>query len=70
MGSKPVLAASTVFRFVLVIGLAWFAGSWLMAIPYGKSITTVIIFSVALQLFSLPIFLFAKKTRSASSHSF
>ena len=43
-------------------GIAWFAGSWLMGILYGKSITAVIIFSVALQLLSLPIFLFAKRT--------
>ncbi len=42
-------------------GVAWFAGSWLMGILYGKSITAVIILSVASQLLSLPIFLFAKR---------
>ena len=42
-------------------GVAWFAGSWLMGILYGKSITAVIILSVASQLLSLPIFLLAKR---------
>ena len=42
-------------------GIAWFAGSWLMGILYGKSITAVIILSVASQLLSLPIFLLAKR---------
>ena len=42
-------------------GLAWFLGSWLMGVLYQKSIPAVIIFSVALQLLALPIFLFAKR---------
>ncbi len=50
-------------------GIAWFAGSWLMGILYGKSIAAVVIFSVALQLISLPIFLLVKKNRGVSSAS-
>src|SRR5438477_10920951 len=44
-------------------GLAWFLGSWLMGALYEKSIPAVIIFSVALQLLALPIFLFAKRMK-------
>jgi MFS family permease len=42
-------------------GVAWFLGSWLMGVLYQKSILAVIIFSVAIQLLALPIFLFAKR---------
>jgi len=45
-------------------GIAWFAGSWLMGILYGSSITGLIIFSVVSQLLSLPIFIFAKQSGS------
>jgi MFS family permease len=43
-------------------GFTWFLGSWLMGVLYEKSIPTVILFSVSLQLLALPIFLFAKRT--------
>jgi MFS family permease len=43
-------------------GIAWFAGSWLMGILYGCSLTGLIIFSVVSQLLSLPIFIFAKQS--------
>jgi MFS family permease len=42
-------------------GIAWFLGSALMGFLYTKSVVSVTIFSVALQLISLPIFLVAKK---------
>jgi predicted MFS family arabinose efflux permease len=41
-------------------GLAWFVGSWVMGILYGKSILALVIFSVALQLLSLIPFTLAK----------
>ena len=43
-------------------GIAWFLGSWLMGVLYERSILAVVIFSVALQLVALPIFLIAKRS--------
>lgn len=43
-------------------GIAWFLGSWLMGLLYQSSILALIIFSVAMQLLALPIFLFAKRS--------
>lgn len=42
-------------------GVAWFIGSAAMGLLYEKSIVALIIFSVALQLFALPIFALAKR---------
>jgi len=42
-------------------GVAWFVGSWVMGILYGKSIFALVIFSVALQLLSLIPFTLAKR---------
>lgn len=42
-------------------GVAWFLGSALMGFLYTKSIVALTIFSVVLQLVSLPIFILAKK---------
>lgn len=42
-------------------GIAWFAGSVVMGLLYDKSILGLIIFSMALQLFALPIFGLAKR---------
>ena len=42
-------------------GVAWFVGSWVMGILYGKSILVLVIFSVALQLLSLIPFTLAKR---------
>jgi len=42
-------------------GVAWFVGSWVMGILYGKSILVLVIFSVALQLLSLVPFALAKR---------
>jgi predicted MFS family arabinose efflux permease len=69
-GLIPTDKRSTAFGvFDTGFGVAWFAGSWLMGVLYGKSIPAVIAFSVALQLLSLPIFLFIKGTRRTSSYS-
>lgn len=46
-------------------GIAWFAGSALMGILYGKSLFALVAFSVALQVLSLPIFLLAKQKEKA-----
>jgi predicted MFS family arabinose efflux permease len=42
-------------------GVAWFLGSWLMGYLYGRSIRTLVIFSVAIQLLALPIFWFTTR---------
>ena len=51
---------STAFGwFDTVFGLSWFAGSAIMGMLYGKSIHALTIFSVALQLSALPLFVLA-----------
>jgi MFS family permease len=61
----PANKRSTAFGFFdAVFGISWFGGSWLMGVLYDKSIVALIIFSVALQLLSLPIFFFVNKTRA------
>jgi len=61
----PVIPAnkrSTAFGlFDSGFGIAWFLGSWLMGLLYGRSLPALIVFSVVLQLSSLPLFLIAKK---------
>jgi hypothetical protein len=42
--------------FTQRIGIAWFAGSAVMGILYEKSISGLVIFSVAVQLLALPFF--------------
>lgn len=42
-------------------GIFWFLGSWLMGILYGLSIPWLVIFSIGIQLLSIPFFF---KTRS------
>jgi MFS family permease len=46
-------------------GFAWFAGSSIMGILYGKTITGMVVFSVAAQLASIPL-LFLVRRRLAS----
>ena len=61
-GIVPANKRSSAFGlFDTGFGVAWFAGSWLMGILYSKSIFALIAFSIALQLLSLPVFLFAKQ---------
>lgn len=48
-------------------GIAWFLGSWLMGVLYGRSIHTVVAFSVALQLLSVPILIFAQRFAKATA---
>jgi len=47
--------------FDTAFGIAWFLGSAAMGLLYDKSISAMIIFSVALQLAALPFFIFAKR---------
>jgi len=43
-------------------GIFWFLGSALMGLLYDTSLTALIIFSVLIQLFSIPLFLVVRKT--------
>jgi len=53
---------STAFGvFDTAFGIFWFAGSAAMGILYDKSILAVVIFSGALQLAALPVFIFARR---------
>jgi predicted MFS family arabinose efflux permease len=49
-------------------GIAWFLGSAAMGFLYDKSILTLVIFSIVLQLLALPVFFLAKR-RSEDSAS-
>ena len=42
-------------------GLSWFLGSLAMGILYDRSITWLVVFSVALQLAALPVLFMVKK---------
>jgi len=53
---------STAFGvFDTAYGIFWFAGSAAMGLLYDKSIFAVVIFSVALQLIALPVFILARR---------
>jgi predicted MFS family arabinose efflux permease len=49
--------ASSYGLFNLAFGIAWFAGSALMGILYDFSIPALVIFSVVIELASIPVFL-------------
>lgn len=48
-------------------GVAWFLGSWFMGYLYGRSIHRLVVFSVLIQLISLPIFWFTYERSNRSS---
>ena len=68
---KAVLSAvvpsekrSTAFGiFDTGFGLAWFAGSAIMGLLYDKSIPSLILFSVVLQLLALPVLAIANREK-------
>lgn len=58
---------STAFgMFDTGFGIAWFLGSAAMGLLYAKSLSAVIIFSIVLQLASLPVFVIAIKKQKLS----
>jgi MFS-type transporter involved in bile tolerance (Atg22 family) len=62
----PAQKRSTGFGvFDTSFGIAWFAGSAIMGLLYEKSIVALVVFSMVLQLLSLPIF---AMTKGASDH--
>jgi predicted MFS family arabinose efflux permease len=61
-GVVPAEKRSTAFGiFDTGFGVAWFAGSVIMGLLYGKSILTLVVFSVSLQLLALPLLALAKR---------
>jgi predicted MFS family arabinose efflux permease len=48
-------------------GFAWFIGSWLMGILYGKSVRGLVYFSVAMQLIALPVFWIAHSKQASEA---
>jgi predicted MFS family arabinose efflux permease len=48
--------------FNMVFGVAWFLGSALMGILYDHSIMAIVLFSVTIQLISLPLFYKSMRT--------
>jgi predicted MFS family arabinose efflux permease len=60
-GLMPVAKRSTGFGlFYTAYGVAWFLGSTAMGFLYDISIPGLVVFSIALQLLALPIFLLAR----------
>jgi len=58
---------STAFGvFDTAFGIAWFAGSAVMGLLYGKSILALVLFSLVLQFAALPVLFFADKRKSAN----
>jgi MFS family permease len=49
--------------FDTAFGIFWFAGSAAIGLLYDKSILAVVVFSVALQLAALPVFIFAQRAK-------
>jgi MFS family permease len=63
-GVIPPEKRSTAFGlFDTGYGIAWFLGSALMGLLYDKSIMSVVMFSVSLQLAAVPVFFIANKMR-------
>jgi len=48
--------------FNTIYGISWFAGSLTLGILYGVSITYLVIFSILIQLTSIPFFIYMLKT--------
>jgi MFS family permease len=62
-GVIPSSKRGTAFGFFDAgFGIAWFLGSAAMGLLYEQSIFAVVIFSVAIQLAALPVFLFARNS--------
>ena len=53
--------------FATVFGVFWFAGSALMGLLYDQNMAYLVVFSVAIQLVALPIFLKAKWAEPATT---
>jgi MFS family permease len=62
----PSEKRSTAFGvFDTDFGIAWFGGSAIMGWLYDKSVPALVVFSVLLQLASLPVFFLAKKSATS-----
>jgi len=62
-GVVPATRRGTGFGiFDTGFGIAWFAGSAVMGLLYERSLAALVIFSVVLQLLSLPVFAMARRS--------
>ena len=50
--------------FILLFGVFWFLGSWLLGVLYGRSIPVMIAISVIAQLAAIPLYLGSASFRS------
>ncbi len=63
-GVIPPQKRSTAFGlFDTGYGIAWFVGSAVMGLLYDRSILTVALFSVSLQLAAIPVLIIANRNR-------
>jgi hypothetical protein len=63
-GVIPPQKRSTAFGlFDTGYGIAWFVGSAVMGLLYGRSVVAVALFSVVLQLAAVPILFVANRQR-------
>lgn len=59
VGAKKRSSAFGIFD--TVAGVGWFGGSWLMGILYSRSLTALVVFSVAVRLCSIPLFMIGQR---------
>lgn len=50
--------------FILLFGVVWFLGSWLLGVLYDRSIPVMIAVSVVTQLAAIPLYLGSASFRS------
>ncbi|MGO9611549.1 MAG: MFS transporter [Dissulfurispiraceae bacterium] len=59
---SPTRRGSAYGIFNMGFGIFWFLGSALMGLLYDRSVTALIMFSVLIQLFSIPLFVVVRRT--------
>lgn len=65
--TPPDRRASAYGRFDAMFGIAWFAGSALIGLLYGRSIPALVTFAIIAQLAAIPCLLFAMRQRKVIS---
>ncbi len=55
--------------FEFCFGVFWFLGSWLLGVLYDKSISVMIIVSVAAQLAAIPLYISSSKSQKRNQHA-
>ena len=57
----------SLLQITAIFGVAWFLGSALMGFLYTQSLLALVIFSVAIQLAALPVFVIASRFKTNPS---